>query len=90
MAADLLRGLAVASGVAGAVTGGGPLSTQDNGALYELTCWQAGQPVIQERGIASLPEGAGGIPIRKADGSTLLLIDASATSGLCLLRRPGP
>ncbi len=61
---------------------------RESRAPYELTCWQAGLPVIQERDIADLPLGIAGTEIRKTDGSTLVLVDAGTAPALCLLRRP--
>ena len=78
--------------VAGLIAPGGPAVAEDPApkpAPYELTCWQGGQPVIREAGIAQLPpDGLPGLVFRKPDGSSLILLD-TATHALCLLRRPG-
>lgn len=90
-----LRGLALTAGssmVAAATARGDPGGAAQRAESpvlakppYQLTGWQAGVPVITERDIADLPEGISGTTLRKADGSTLVLIAAHAAQGLCLL-----
>ena len=59
-------------------------------APYDLTCWQAGQPVLRETGIAGLPrDGLAGIVFPKTDGSSAILLDYGSLQALCLLRQPG-
>jgi len=75
----LLYGPALAAGAAEAP----PVAP----APYDLVCWQAGQAVTLERGIAadSVRTVAGSL-LRKTDGSALLLVAPQEVAGPCLLR----